>query len=190
MHLREIANIIFARLGCRVDHNSSEHLAHQKRKADSRTPQAVLFWVRGTIPQINSMNRAFRELRRQRVADRAGYVLVQNYYLHAERAASRQRVCLWLCDDTLRIDCRDELLASYPCLVDEEVGQIQSVAEPTLHDNRFAREQPRLLEIGPEQWQRLRHLDRMRRQSRVRRSQAQLPLPDFEIESTDQVVGK
>ncbi len=80
-----------------------------------RTPQAVLSWVRGSIPQAHAMTRAFRELRWQRMTDRAGYVLIQNYYLYAERAASRQRVCLWLYDDALRIDYRDEVLATYPC---------------------------------------------------------------------------
>lgn len=135
------------------------------------------------------MHRAFRELRWQRVADRAGYVLVQNYYLYAERAASRQRVCLWLCDDTLRIDCRDELLASYPCGFDEATGHIERVGEPTLHDNSFAREQPRLLQIGPEQWQRLRHLDQRRRRGRLRSSRSQLRLPELEVKSAHRATG-
>jgi len=87
-----------------------------------------------------------------------------------------------LCDDILCIDCRDELLASYPCGLDETTGHIQGLGEPTLHDNRFARAQPRLLEIGPEQWQRLRRLDQMRRRSRGHGRCAQLPLPELEIE--------
>ncbi|HEX8833273.1 MAG TPA: helix-turn-helix domain-containing protein [Abditibacteriaceae bacterium] len=168
-------------------YNTSEHLAHQKRKASMRTPQAVLSWVRGQLIEPQSMNRAFRELRWQRVADRAGYVLVQNYYLYAERAASRQRVCLWLWDDTLKIDCRDEVLASYPCVYDEAAGHIEKVGEPVLHENSLSRQQPRLLEIGSDQWQRLRRIQKARRQRRARTSKSQLLLAEMEIASKQRV---
>jgi hypothetical protein len=36
---------------------------------------------------------AFRELLQVRTLDQAGHALVQNYYLYAGRAASRQRIC-------------------------------------------------------------------------------------------------
>lgn len=88
------------------------------------------------------VQRGFRELLWTRTLDRAGYALVQNYYLYGERAANRQRVCLWLWDDTLRIDCRDELLASYPCTYDPDQKALRAVKEPILHPNHFAQEQP------------------------------------------------
>ena len=161
-------------------YNSREHSAHQKRKATMRTPETVLAWVRGQPVSPRRISRAFRELLWTRTTNAAGYVLVQNYYLYAERALNRQRVCLWLWDDTLRIDHRDELLASYPCTYDAEQHHIQKLGEPTLHENRFAHQQPQLLELAPEQWQRISQRAAGRR--RVRQSdQDQLHLPSLGV---------
>lgn len=92
-----------------------------------RTPQAVLSWVRGRVLSPRQISQAFRETLWNRKTNKGGYVLVQNYYLYAERALSRQRVCLWLWDDTLRIDHCDELLASYPCSYDAEQHHIKQL---------------------------------------------------------------
>jgi hypothetical protein len=160
-------------------YNRSTHSAHLKRKDGKRTPQEVLSWVRGEPLTVQRVGRAFRELLWKRTLDRAGYALVQNYYLYAERAASRQRVCLWLWDDTLRIDCRDELLASYPCVYEPERGEIQRVQEPTLHPNHFAQQQGRLFYLGEEQWQRMAQLQRQQRRRAQRcRHHPQLPFGD------------
>jgi transposase InsO family protein len=75
-------------------YNSSTHSAHQKRKDGRRTPGEVLSWVRGEPMSQRQVQRGFRELLWTRTLDRAGYALVQNYYLYGERAANRQRVCL------------------------------------------------------------------------------------------------
>ncbi len=158
-------------------YNSCEHLAHQKRAQDKRTPQAVLSWVRGIQLPLRELNTAFASLRWQRTLDAAGFVLLQNYYLYAEKAANRQRVCLWLCDDTLHIDCHDELLASYPCAAQAFTGELRRVGEPQLYANSFAREQPRLLELSPSQWQRVVHLQKQRRQRTSRTAKGQLSLP-------------
>lgn len=157
-------------------YNRSRHRAHLSRRDGKRTPQEVLAWVQGEPLSTRQMSRAFRELLWTRTLDRAGYVVVQNYYLYAERAASRQRVCLWLWDDTLRIDCRDELLASYPCTYDVQRGELCQVQEPTLHPNHFAQQQPPLLVVNADQWQRLSRLQRQRR-VRAGRCHSQLPLP-------------
>lgn len=157
-------------------YNSREHQAHQKRKASMRTPEKVLSWVRGQPVSSRRIGQAFRELLWTRTTNTAGYVLVQNYYLYAERALNRQRVCLWLWDDTLRIDHRDELLASYPCSYDAQQHHIQKVGEPRLHENRFAHQQPQLLELAPEQWQRITQRVASRRRA-VRSGRGQLRLP-------------
>lgn len=158
-------------------YNSSTHSAHQKRKDGRRTPEQVLAWVRGEPMSQRQVQRGFRELLWTRTLDRAGYALVQNYYLYGERAANRQRVCLWLWDDTLRIDCRDELLASYPCTYDATSQELRGVKEPTLHPNRFAQEQPVLFVLGQEQWQRVSHLTRQKR----RRYGQSLPHPQLPL---------
>jgi hypothetical protein len=89
---------------------------------------------------------------------------------------NRQRVCLWLWDDTLRIDYRDELLASYPCVYDGENEQIRRIGEPILHDNRYAQQQPQLLQLDPEQWQRVsQRLVGQRRRVMSHRTQLKLP---------------
>jgi transposase len=157
-------------------YNSSEHLAHQKRKVGRRTPQAVLAWVRGRLLSPRQISHAFRETLWNRKTNKAGYVLVQNYYLYAERALSRQRVCLWLWDDTLSIDHRDELLASYPCAYDAEQHHIKKLGEPTLHENRFAHQQPQLLQLAPKQWQRVSQRQvGQRRRTAAGRAQLRLP---------------
>jgi hypothetical protein len=163
-------------------YNSIEHLAHQKRREGQRTPRDVLSWVswvRGNVLTSRQLNRAFRETLWNRVTNRAGYVMVQNYYLYAERALSRQPVSLWLWEDTLRIDHRDELLASYPLSYDHEEHTIKRVGEPTLHDNHFAQQQPQLLQVSAEQWQRVSQrapLHRTRTRSRgTNRTQLRLP---------------
>ena len=51
-------------------------------------------------------------------------MLIQNYYLYAERAASRQRVCLWLYAGTLRIAYGDEVLSTYPCTLEEAAKRL------------------------------------------------------------------
>ena len=137
----------------------------------------MLAWVRGEPLTRRQMSHAFRELLWTRTLDRAGYALVQNYYLYGERAASRQRVCLWLWDDTLRIDCRDELLASYPCVYDPAAGELRTVHEPTLHPNHFAQQQQPLFHLGQEQWQRVRQIAKQHRRRRVTRSSQQKRLP-------------
>lgn len=158
-------------------YNSSTHSAHLHRKDGRRTPGEVLSWVRGEPMSQRQVQRGFRELLWTRTLDRAGYALVQNYYLYGERAANRQRVCLWLWDDTLRIDCRDELLASYPCTYDPDQKELRAVKEPTLHPNHFAQEQPVLFELGQEQWQRVSRLNRQKRRRFSQQSpQPQLPL--------------
>jgi hypothetical protein len=157
-------------------YNSREHQAHQKRKAGIRTPEKVLAWVRGQPVPARRISQAFRELLWTRTTNAAGYVLVQNYYLYAERALNRQRVCLWLWDDTLRIDHRDELLASYPCAYDAEQHHIKKLGEPTLHENRFAHQQPQLVELATEQWQRISQRAAARRRvGRSDRHQLRLP---------------
>ena len=158
-------------------YNNSGHWAHRKRRDGKRTPQEVLAWVRGEPLTRRQMSHAFRELLWTRTLDRAGYALVQNYYLYGERAASRQRVCLWLWDDNLRIDCRDELLASYPCVYDPEVGELRTVHEPTLHPNHFAQQQQPLFHLGQEQWQRVRQIAKQHRRRRIIRSSQQKRLP-------------
>ena len=162
-------------------YNSSEHFAHQKRKATMRTPQAVLCWVRGRVLSPRQISQAFRETLWNRKTNKAGYVLVQNYYLYAERALNRQRVCLWLWDDTLRIDYRDELLASYPCSYDAEQHHIKKLGEPTLHENRFANQQPQLLALAPEQWQRVSQREAGQRRRRISGGRAQLCLPGISL---------
>lgn len=158
-------------------YNSSTHSAHQKRKDGRRTPGEVLSWVRGEPMSQRQVQRGFRELLWTRTLDRAGYALVQNYYLYGERAANRQRVCLWLWGDTLRIDCRDEVLASYPCTYDPDQKELRGVKEPTLHPNHFAQEQPVLFELGQEQWQRVSRLHRQKRRRFANRAdQPRLPL--------------
>jgi hypothetical protein len=95
----------------------------------------------------------------------------------AKRAASRQRVCLWLWDDALRIDCRDELLASYPCTYDAASNELRKVQEPTLHPNRFGQQQGALFTLNQEQWQRIRRLNREHRARFSRcRNHPQLPI--------------
>jgi hypothetical protein len=158
-------------------YNHLQHWAHQKRKVGSRTPHEVLSWVRGKIITSRQLNAAFRETLWNRTTTRAGYVLVQNYYLYAERALNRQRVCLWLWDDTLRIDYRDELLASYPCHYDHEAHAIQKLGEPTLYENCFAQQQPQLLELNPDQWQRVTQQVGQRHRTRRLNSRSQLKLP-------------
>jgi transposase len=158
-------------------YNSGEHLAHQKRVEGKRTPQAVLSWGRGHIWSPRRLQMAFSSLRWQRTLDKAGFVLLQNYYLYAEKAANRQRVCLWLCDGTLHIDCQDELLASYPCVAEVFTGELRRVDEPQLHPNSFARQQPRLLELSPNQWQRVVRLQKQHRKPTSRTAKGQLPIP-------------
>ena len=132
--------------------------------------------MRGQPLGKRQLESALRETLWLRITDRAGYVLVQNYFLYAERAANRQRVCLWLWDDTLHIDYQDEVLASYACSYDQKTHQIKKLGEPTLYENRFSRQQPQLLQIGPEQWQRItqRHKGQRRRMT-TDPTQRQLP---------------
>ncbi len=59
------------------------------------------------------MEAVLRETLWLRTTGRAAYVLVQNYFLYAELAAIRQRVCLWLWEYTLHIECQEEVMASY-----------------------------------------------------------------------------
>jgi hypothetical protein len=157
-------------------YNASSHSAHAKRRDGKRTPQQVLAWVRGEPVSIRRTGRAFHEMLWTRTLNDAGYALVQNYYLYGEQAASRQRVCLWLWDDVLRIDCQDELLASYPCVYDAEAGQLRQVQEPTLHSNHFAQQQGRLFVLSEEQWTRVNRLQRQQRR-RVVPGRHQLCLP-------------
>lgn len=164
-------------------YNSLEHWAHQKRKAGQRTPHEVLSWVRGRALTSRQLNRAFRETLWKRVTNRAGYVVVQNYYLYAERALSRQPVSLWLWEDTLRIDHRDEPLASYPLSYDHEKHAIERVGEPILHDNHFAQQQPQLLQLNAEHWQRVSQRAPQHRTRRPRTSRAQLRLPGIAAKS-------
>jgi hypothetical protein len=89
-------------------YNSSTHSAHQKRKDGRRTPGEVLSWVRGEPMSQRQVQRGFPRTVMDAHARSGEDTLVQNYYLYGERAANRQRVCLWLWGDTLRIDCRDE----------------------------------------------------------------------------------
>jgi transposase len=117
-------------------YNSMGHAAHQKRRDGKRTPHDVLSWVRGQPLSKRQLEAAMGETLWMRTTDRAGYVLVQNYFLYAERAANRQRVSLWLWDDTLHIDHRDEVLASYTCSYDQKTHQIRSWANP--HCTRIA----------------------------------------------------
>jgi hypothetical protein len=140
-------------------YNSSTHSAHLHRKDGRRTPGEVLSWVRGEPMSQRQVQRGFRELLWTRTLDRAGYALVQNYYLYGERAASRQRVCLWLWDDTLRIDCRDELLASYPCTYDPDQKELLTLSKNLRFIQHFAGE-PAVLSSWSEQWPRITRLNR------------------------------
>ena len=145
-------------------YNRMEHLAHARRKPEQRTPRDVLSWVRGQPLSTRQMNAAFRETLWKRMTNRSGYVVVQNYFLYAEQALARQPVCLWLWENTLQIDHQDELLASYPCSYDAQEHCLKKLGEPVLHDNRFARQQPQLLCLETEQWQRVTQREAQRRQ--------------------------
>ena len=161
-------------------YNGLEHLAHQKRRVGARTPRDVLSWVRGRVLSARQLDQAFRETLWQRTTNRAGYVVVQNYYLYAERALQRQPVCLWFWEDALQIEHQEELLASYPCAYDPAEHAIRRVGEATLHDNRFARQQPQLLHLAPEQWQRVSQRAMTNRQ-RITRDRTQLRLPGLAV---------
>jgi transposase len=157
-------------------YNTLEHLAHRRRKAGSRTPRDVLSWVRGRVLTPHQLDRGFRETLWKRMTNQAGYVVVQNYYLYAERALCRQPVCLWLWEDSLQLEHQDEPLASYPCTYDHEAHTLQKLGEPTLHDNRFARQQPQLFRLDEAQWQRLSQRV-MARRHRMRVDPTQRKLP-------------
>lgn len=153
-----------------------EHLAHARRKEGKRTPQEVLSWVRGKVLTPRQLQSAFRDKLWNRLTSRSGYVVIQNYYLYAERALVKQPVCLWLWEDTLHIEHQEEQLASYPCHYDAEEHHLRRIGEPVLHDNRFSRQQPQLFCVEANQWQRITQRETTRR-ARRRNSGTQAVLP-------------
>jgi len=53
--------------------------------------------------------------------------------------------------------------------------------EPTLHENRFANQQPQLLALAPEQWQRVSQRKAGQQRRRISGGRAQLCLPGISL---------
>ena len=132
--------------------NTTAHWAHRERADGRRTPAAVLGQARGQPMSENLRQRAFRHFQATRTVNPQGFVSIQRFYVYAERGLARQRVSVWLYDDTLRVDDTQTLLAQYTVTYDRRRRRLRTVKKPILHTTSYASAQMELFELADAHW--------------------------------------
>jgi hypothetical protein len=132
--------------------NTTAHWAHRERADGLRTPTAVLGQARGQPVTEELRQRAFRQFQATRTVNAQGFVSIQRFYVYAERGLARQRVSVWLYDDTLRVDYAQTLLAQYTVTYDRRRRRLRTVKKPVLHATSYASAQVELFELDDEHW--------------------------------------
>jgi len=132
--------------------NTTNHWAHRDRFDGCTTPVAVLGWQKGRKVDLSQLRNAFRQLQFPRTINRHGSVSVQRFYIYAERGLAKRRVAVWIYEDRLHIEYRQQMLAGYACRLDRRSHTLKSVTKPNLYRSLHADPQIELFELDDEQW--------------------------------------
>ncbi len=153
--------------------NTTNHWAHRDRHDGCTTPVTVLGWQKGRPVDPTQVRNAFRHLQFPRTINRRGSVSVQRFYIYAERGLAKQRVAVWIYEDRLHIEYRQNLLARYACRLDRRTRTLQRVTKPNLFRTLYTDPQIEMFELDDAQW-----LKVLRRPPYAPRKQLQEPIAE------------
>jgi hypothetical protein len=167
------------------DYNTQEHWAHQKRQDGRRSPKDVLGWHTGGRSGEEDLARIFAPARFWRRVDRQGYVRFRNWRLYGERGLVGRPTVVWLTEEHLTLQYREDPLAHYAVTHRRDRRQLATVTSQVLYQTRFASPQPQLPEVGPDYWQTAIPQPRHRRRRRLLREPIQASLFGLEDAAGD-----
>jgi len=135
-----------------TDFNYQDHWAHREREDGTRSPAAVLGWVRATMHEPATLHRVFCSTRFGRRLDRAGYLRFRHWRIYGEQGLPREQVAVWLYGDHLTVEYTDAVLAQYTVTYQPGERQLRTVAEPLLFETPFRSPQPPLWALTDAEW--------------------------------------
>jgi hypothetical protein len=135
-----------------ANYNAQEHFAHQHRPKRWRSPGALLGFVLGREVAPDALHRIFYRTRFARVVDRLGYLRFRHWRVYGERGLAGEQAAVWLYEQTLTVECRDEVLARYRVAYQPDKRQLKQVGEPRLFATPHRSPQPYLWALGDGEW--------------------------------------
>ena len=135
-----------------ADFNWQDHGAHRQRRAELRSPQALLHGVCGHLFGPETLHRVFARTRFGRVVDKAGYIRFRHWRRYGERGLQGDRVAVWLYAEHLTLVFQDEPLAQYRVTYQSAKRRLKTVAEERLFDTPHRSPQPPLWAWGKDEW--------------------------------------
>jgi putative transposase len=135
-----------------ADDNDQDHVAHQERPEDRRSPAAVLHRVCGKLVAPAELHRIFSSTRFGRVLDGAGYARFRRWRVYAERGLGGEPVAVWLYAEHLTLVYQDEPLAQYRVAYQPDQRRLQMVTPDQLFETPHRSPQPPLWTWGEDEW--------------------------------------
>ncbi len=132
--------------------NAQEHFAHQRRPKQWRSPGALLGFVPGREVAPGELHRICYRTRFARVVDRLGYLRFRHWRVYGERGLTGERAAIWRYEQTLTVECHDEVLARYRVTDQPDRRHCKQVSAPRLFATPHRSPQPALWELGDGEW--------------------------------------
>lgn len=165
-----------------TDFNFQVHWAHRKRQDDRHSPAEVLGWVRGKWREPAELERIFYSVRFDRWIDRWGYIRFRQWRIYGERGLVGRQVVVWLSQERLTVEFREEPVAQYGVEYTAKHKQLREVKDGTLFTTQYRSAQRELWTREEVEWHLVRHLELIPRRKRPPVTAVQLPL--WEEEAT------
>ena len=109
------------------------HWAHKRKDAQGRihylSPEVILGNAKGRDIEPARLQRILRLRQLTRKVRRHGQIRLHNFGIHVDRLLRGQTVDVLIYDDALRIEQKDHLIVSYPCVYAPKQRRITSVEE-------------------------------------------------------------
>ena len=96
-----------------ANYSAQERGAHRHRPKQWRGPGVLLGFVPGREVAPDELHRIFHRTRFARVMDRLGYRRFRLWRVYADRGLAGVQAAIWLYEQTLTVECRDEMLPQY-----------------------------------------------------------------------------
>jgi putative transposase len=160
------------------DFNTQVHWAHRQRQDNRKSPAEVLGWVQGQLREVAELDRLFYAWRFWRRVNPGGYVRFRQWLIYGERGLAKEQVAVWLYNESLTLEFREEPLAQYEIAYQPDRKHLRQVKEQRLFATRYRSPQRELWTREEVEWRLVQRLPIYPR--RKRRAAAAIQPPLFE----------
>jgi putative transposase len=165
-----------------TNYNHEHHYAHRDRQDGRHSPSDLLRGVLGRTYLEEVLSRVLYATQFTRHLDKHGYVRFRNWRFFGEDGLAGEEVCVWVYEDTLKVEYQTTALALYSLHFSPDHEQIAGVTQARRIQTPFRSPQLDLWQLSETEWLlALRRPDPAprRTRSKIVTLAQQLPLPDL-----------